>query len=139
MWQWKKEVVTTAEWVSLKTHSAKCGQSSLHGQSLTKLTGLNVPPVILTWIFSFLTGRLNMAFSCPHPNLSTDVLFKVLALTTCFILLWKVTSKHSPDSNVLFKYADYTNLLVPEFTDVDINDEFNNVPKWAADNRPNGH
>jgi len=70
-----------------------------------------------------------MAFSCPHPNLSTEVLFKVLALTTCFILLWKVTSKHSPDSNVLFKYADYTNLLVIEFTDVDINDEFNNVPK----------
>ena len=31
--------------------------------------------------------------------------------------------------------ADDTNLLVPEITDVDINDEFNNVLKWAADNR----
>ena len=37
--------------------------------------------------------------------------------------------------NLLFKYADDTNLLVPEITDVDINDEFNNVLKWAADNR----
>jgi len=36
--------------------------------------------------------------------------------------------------NLLFKYADDTNLLVPEITDVDINDEFNNVLKWAADN-----
>ena len=36
--------------------------------------------------------------------------------------------------NLLFKYADDTNLLVPEITDVDINDEFNNVLKWAEDN-----
>jgi len=39
------------------------------------------------------------------------------------------------NSNLLFKYADDTNLIVPEITDIDINDEFNNVPKWAADNR----
>ena len=37
-------------------------------------------------------------------------------------------------NNLLFKYADDTNLLVPEITDVDIKDEFNNVLKWAADN-----
>ena len=39
------------------------------------------------------------------------------------------------DSNLLFKYVDDTNLLVPEITDVDINGEFNNVLKWAANNR----
>jgi len=37
-------------------------------------------------------------------------------------------------NNLLFKYADDTNLLVPEITDVDIKDEFNNVLKWADDN-----
>ena len=37
-------------------------------------------------------------------------------------------------NNLLFKYADDTNLLVLEITDVDIKDEFNNVLKWAADN-----
>jgi len=30
-------------------------------------------------------------------------------------------------NNLLFKYADDTNLLVPEITDVDIKDEFNKV------------
>jgi len=35
--------------------------------------------------------------------------------------------------SLLFQYADDTNLLVPEITDVDIKDEFNNVLKWAAD------
>ena len=39
------------------------------------------------------------------------------------------------NTNLLFKYADDTNLLVPEISDVDINDEFNNVRKWADDNR----
>jgi len=39
------------------------------------------------------------------------------------------------NTNLLCKYAADTNLLVPEITDVDINDEFNNVLKWAEDNR----
>jgi len=38
------------------------------------------------------------------------------------------------NTNLLFKYANDTN-LVPEITDVDINDEFNIVLKWAEDNR----
>ena len=33
------------------------------------------------------------------------------------------------NTNLLCKYAADTNLLVPEITDVDINDEFNNVLK----------
>ena len=31
------------------------------------------------------------------------------------------------NTNILFKYADDTNRLVPKISDVDINDEFNNV------------
>ena len=34
------------------------------------------------------------------------------------------------NTNLLFKYADDTNLLVPEIIDVYINDEFSNVLKW---------
>ena len=39
------------------------------------------------------------------------------------------------NTNLLFKYADDTNLLVQDIFDVDINDEFNNVLKWAENNR----
>ena len=36
------------------------------------------------------------------------------------------------DINLLFKYADDTNLLVPENTDVDLAVEFgNNIQRWA--------
>jgi len=76
-----------------------------------------------------------MVFSCPHPNLLTEVLFKVLATAPLFTLLLQVTSKHSLALIFSLNMPMILNLLVPEITDVDINDEFNNVLKWAADNR----
>jgi len=36
--------------------------------------------------------------------------------------------------NLLFKYADDTNLLVPENTNVDLVDEFSNIREWADSN-----
>jgi len=79
-----------------------------------------------------------MAFICRHRKLLTEVLFKVLASVPHSMLLWKVTSKHSLTLIRLIFFLNRpcdTNLLVPEITDVDINDEFNNVLKWAEDNR----
>ena len=35
--------------------------------------------------------------------------------------------------NILFKYADDTNLLVPEKTDVQLSAEFENILQWAAE------
>jgi hypothetical protein len=37
--------------------------------------------------------------------------------------------------NLLFKYADDTNLLVPECTDVQLCDEFHAILKWAEVNK----
>ena len=36
--------------------------------------------------------------------------------------------------NILFQYADDTNLLVPEKNDVRLSAEFENILQWAADN-----
>ena len=38
------------------------------------------------------------------------------------------------DINLLFEYADDTNLLVPENTNVDLVDEFSNIREWADSN-----
>jgi len=35
---------------------------------------------------------------------------------------------------ILFKYADVTDLLVPEKTNIDISAEFDNTLKWVKDN-----
>ena len=72
-----------------------------------------------------------MAFTCRHRYLLTVVLFKVLASAPHSILYYIIMKD---DLKALFKYANDTN-LVPEITDVDINDEFNIVLKWAEDNR----
>ena len=37
--------------------------------------------------------------------------------------------------NRLLKYADDTSLLVPSNSDVELDDEFENVKQWAKDNR----
>ena len=39
------------------------------------------------------------------------------------------------EMNLLFNYADDTNLLVPENTDVELADEFCHVREWADRNR----
>ena len=37
--------------------------------------------------------------------------------------------------NLLLKYADDTNLLVPENTDVEMADEYRHITQWADDNK----
>ena len=37
--------------------------------------------------------------------------------------------------NIIFKYADDTNLLVPEHTDIDLATEFQNILNWTKNNR----
>jgi len=37
--------------------------------------------------------------------------------------------------NILVKYADDTNLLLPADTDLDLAQEFNNMKHWAAENK----
>jgi len=38
------------------------------------------------------------------------------------------------DMNLLLKYSDDTNLLVPENTNADLADEFSNIREWADSN-----
>jgi len=37
-------------------------------------------------------------------------------------------------ANIIFKYADDTNLLVPENTDVPLSDEFSHIQAWTVTN-----
>ena len=37
--------------------------------------------------------------------------------------------------NIIIKYADDVNLLVPELSDVDADDEFNHIKDWASRNK----
>jgi len=39
------------------------------------------------------------------------------------------------EANLLFKYADDTNLIVPAYSDIAVAQEFVHIKKWAEDNK----
>ena len=94
----------------------------------------------LNWI-DFLTGRSQVCktsdgrFSDPQPITSSIVQGSGIGPT-----LWLIMdSDLQPlsDANVIFKYADDTNLLVPlvpENTDCNLAAEFSNIKRWADTN-----
>jgi len=100
-----------------------------HGILAAKLTGLNMPPAILSWIFSFLTGRTQQVkhgFHLSSPKLINRGIVQGSGLGTTLYIIME-DDLRATNTNILFKYADDTNRLVPKISDVDINDEFNNV------------
>ena len=54
---------------------------------------------------------------------------------TFYIILESDLKPKSDRINKIFKYADDTNLLVPELTDVQLSDEFRAIQEWAVTNK----
>ena len=92
----------------------------------------------MNWIIALLTDRAQVCkitdgrFSAMHPITRSIIqgsgigptLWIVMASDLCCIC----------NMNLLFKYADDTNLLVPENTNVDLVDELSNIREWADSN-----
>ena len=97
-----------------------------------------MPPSIFNWIIAFLTDRSQVCktvdgrFSALHSITRSIIQGSGIGPTLWIIL---ESDLHSLSVfNVLFKYADDTNLLVPENTDVDLADEFTHIKDWANNN-----
>jgi len=105
---------------------------------LSKISSLNIPPMALNWIIAFLTGHSQVCktsdgrFSDPQPITSSIVQGSDIGPT-----LWLIMESDLyplSDANVIFKYADDSNLLVPENTDCTLADEFSHIKRWADTN-----
>ena len=86
---------------------------------------------------SFLTGRSKQVehrFQLSSPKPINRGIVQGSGVGPMLYIVMEGDLKSLSSNNLLFKYAVDTNLLVPEITDVDIKDDFNNVLKWAADN-----
>ena len=100
----------------------------------TKLEQLNLPSRILKWIGSFLTGRskqvkyLNLIFT-PTPINRSIVQGSGIGPTLYIVMEGDLRPLST--FNIIFKYADNTNLLVPEHTDIDLATKFQNILNWA--------
>ena len=94
---------------------------------MSKISSLNISPMALNWIIAFLTGRKTSdgRFSDPQPITSSIV--QVSGIGPTLWLIMESDLHPLSDANVIFKYADDTNLLVPENTDCTLADEFSHV------------
>ena len=105
---------------------------------LSKLSKLDIPPVIHNWIIAFLTGR------SPVCKTSGGRVSVLLPITGSIIqglglgpTLWLVMARDLhplSDVNIIVKYADDVNLLIPEKTDMQLHDEFAYIQQWADKN-----
>ena len=109
-----------------------------HSLVVAKLSTLDIPPAILNWIVHFLSGRTQVTKG-PDGTLSgfLPITQSIIQGSGIGPTLWIVMeSDLHPVSaiNVLVKYADDTNLLVPENTDVSLADEYMQIKAWADKN-----
>ena len=93
---------------------------------------------IFNWVNFFLKGRaqycnVNGAYSAARGiNLS---IVQELGVVPCLYIIMESDLNPLPSSNILTKYADDTNLLVPEHTDSTLNQEFTHICDWAQQNK----
>jgi hypothetical protein len=105
-----------------------------HNVLFKKLSKLNLPAAVLRWIMNFLTGRSQAVVSggkVSHWLPITCSIVQGSGIGPTLYIAYAADLKPISGNNMLCKYADDTNLLVPENTDVSIDKEFANLVDWA--------
>ena len=90
---------------------------------LEKLHKLSLPEYCFNWLISFLTGRTHTSKNRHYESSSLSINRSIIQGScigpALYIVLESDLKPRSP-RNIIFKYADDTNLLVPEHTDCGI-------------------
>ena len=103
-----------------------------------KLRSLGLPANIFNWIISFLTGRtqcckVNGVYSAERGiNLS---IVQGSGIGPSLYIVMESDLNPLSRCNILIKYADDTNLLVPEHTECTLTEEFTHICDWAQHNK----
>ena len=103
-----------------------------------KLQMLGLPANIFNWLISFLTGRVqyckvNDILSKPR-NINLSIV-QGSGLGPSLYVIMESDLQPQSQQNILIKYADDTNLLVPEHTDCQLGQEFGHIENWALKNK----
>ena len=92
----------------------------------------------MNWIISFLTGRCHTTKTACSESSPLSINLSIVQGSgigpTLYIIL-ESDLKPKSNVNIVFKYADDTNLLVPEHTDVQLCEEYEAIKIWALCNR----
>ena len=109
-----------------------------HAIVIRKLNSLNLSPFIKNWIISFLTGRsqITRLASCYSTKLAINrSIVQGSGIGPSMYILMESDLHPLSDINKIFKFADDTNLLVPEQSDISMEEEFTNIQDWARRNK----
>jgi hypothetical protein len=103
-----------------------------------KLSMLPLPWNIINWIISFLTDRkiqLKRGDIISHPKQINRGIVQGSGIGPTLYIVHESDLIPMSLVNILLKYADDTNLLVPENTDITLSQEFDNIKTWAFHNK----
>ena len=109
-----------------------------HAILVPKLDKLNIPLFIKNWIILFLSNRTQVCKTNGVISLRLPVNLSVVqgsGIGPSLYIIQESDLRTLSLSNLLMKYADDTNLLVPCCTDVKIDQEFLNVQDWVKRNK----
>ena len=109
-----------------------------HPILLSKLSKLELPDRAINWIISYLTGRTQVVKCNGSISLPASINTSIVQGSGIGPMLYAIMESdlHTLSvMNMLVKYADDTNLLVPSDSDVDLIEEFHFVQQWAEENR----
>jgi hypothetical protein len=109
-----------------------------HVVLIDKLSKLDLPKYALNWLISFLVGRSHTTKTACVESSSLPINRSIIQGSgigpTCYIIL-ESDLKPISKVNIVFKYADDTNLLAPEHTDVQLCEEYEAIKLWALRNK----
>jgi hypothetical protein len=109
-----------------------------HALVVLKLKGLGLPASIVNWVISFLTDRFQLVKinGCLSEKLPINRgIIQGSGIGPYLYIVMESDLHPVSCKNEMFKYADDTNLLVPQHTDATLHIEFNNILQWAQRNK----
>ena len=117
---------------------AKAFDTVDHAIVLRKMMRLDLPTSIKNWFIDFLTGRSQITKVFDKLSSSLDINRSIVqgsGIGPSLYILMESDLHTLSGCNIIFKFADDTNLLVPENCKVTLQDEFAHVQAWARQNK----
>jgi hypothetical protein len=110
-----------------------------HAILINKLKYLKLPFFVHNWIINFLSGRSQQVKFDGSLSSTCTITRSIIQGSglgpTLYVVMESDLHPISGWINLLFKFADDTNLLVPQNTDFSAKAEINNIRYWAFENK----
>jgi hypothetical protein len=109
-----------------------------HELLIRKLLSLDLSPNVVRFVTNFLTGRtqavsLNGKISC-WLSINQGIV-QGSCIGPLLYITFAADLKLMSANNILFKYADDKSLMVPEKSDITLEEEFKHILHWSAQNK----